>query len=520
MVDGKLVRRSPQAAGTGYMVSAYAKNPELAYLFIQWFTSPSIGDDAVAHPKGFWDPFRHSNLTHKGILDRFGEDMVKTTIENSKYAASLLLIEGNYEYFKILDNNLADVMNKNITAEEAAKRIEVELEQDHQRDRPRSPDPDLAQGRRERHLPRQVLSSRSPQPRSEPGRRRQHRGCAVAASTLARWREAEHRCAACSASTSVEARPAPAERRRRLARWLASERVFRLIPFLLVEALFVLDHPGPVRPDDLDQPAEVARQPSVRDGPLLRPRELRGGARRTISSGWRSGAPSISRASPSRSSWSSASCWRCSCRRCTRSRKLYTTIFLVPMMIVPIVVGYNFSMIYIDSGPLNQILAPFLERFGIDPRIRWLSHPVAAQWAIIIADVWQWTSLTFLIFLSGFAALPRQLVNAARVMGASPWQTFWRVELPLLKPAIVIAVIIRSMEALKLFDPVVLLTFGGPGTSTQTVAYFLWEQVWVFNKFSFGAAASILLLFIFSVLIFFGIYMLISQRRAVEGSAP
>jgi multiple sugar transport system permease protein len=206
--------------------------------------------------------------------------------------------------------------------------------------------------------------------------------------------------------------------------------------------------------------------------------------------------------------------------RCTRSRQLYTTIFLVPMMIVPIVVGYNFSMIYIDSGPLNQILAPFLERFGIDPRIRWLSHPIAAQWGIIIADVWQWTSLTFLIFLSGFAALPRQLVNAARVMGASPWQTFWRIELPLLKPAIVIAVIIRSMEALKLFDPVVLLTFGGPGTSTQTVAYFLWEQVWVFNKFSFGAAASILLLVIFSILIFFGVYMLISQRRTVEGGAP
>jgi ABC-type sugar transport system permease subunit len=76
------------------------------------------------------------------------------------------------------------------------------------------------------------------------------------------------------------------------------------------------------------------------------------------------------------------------------------------------------------------------------------------------------------------------------------------------------------MEALKLFDPVVLLTFGGPGTSTQTVAYFLWEQVWVFNKFSFGAAASIVLLIIYSILIFFAIYMLISQRRSVEGSAP
>jgi multiple sugar transport system permease protein len=201
--------------------------------------------------------------------------------------------------------------------------------------------------------------------------------------------------------------------------------------------------------------------------------------------------------------------------RCTRSKKLYTTIFLTPMMIVPIVVGYNFSMIYIDSGPLNQLLAPFLERTGIEPRIRWLSHPVAAQWAIIIADVWQWTSLTFLIFLSGFSALPAQLVNAARVMGATPWQTFWRIELPLLKPAIVIAIVIRSMEALKMFDPVVLLTFGGPGTSTQTVAYFLWEQVWVFNKFSFGAAASILLLLIFSVLIYAGIYALVRQRSLV-----
>ena len=200
----------------------------------------------------------------------------------------------------------------------------------------------------------------------------------------------------------------------------------------------------------------------------------------------------------------------------TRFKAFYTTIFLVPMMIVPVVVGYNFSMIYIDSGPLNQLLAPFLEPFGVDPRIRWLSHPVAAQWGIILADVWQWTSLTFLIFLSGFSALPQQLVNAARVMGASPWQIFWRVQFPLLKPAIVIAVIIRSMEALKMFDPVILLTFGGPGTSTQTVAYFLWEAVWVFNKFSYGAAASILLLLIFGVLIFFGIYMLARQHRAIE----
>jgi multiple sugar transport system permease protein len=202
--------------------------------------------------------------------------------------------------------------------------------------------------------------------------------------------------------------------------------------------------------------------------------------------------------------------------RVTRGRRIYITIFLIPMMVVPVVAGYNFSMIYLDSGPLNQLLAPFVVPFGIDPRIRWLSDPTAAQWAIILADVWQWTSLTFLIFLSGFSALPPQLINAARVMGANPRQIFFWVELPLLKPAIIIAVVIRTMEALKLFDPVVLLTFGGPGTSTQTIAYYLWEQVWQFNKFSFGAAASILLLIIFSVLIFTGIWLLTRESAALK----
>src|SRR5215204_104615 len=125
MVNGQLVRRSPQAAGTGYMVSAYSKNPELAYLFQQWITSPSISDEAVAHPKGFWDPFRADQINNKAITDRFGKEFVKVTLENSKFAASLLLIEGNYEYFKVLDNNLADTMNGNITPEEAAKRIEA-----------------------------------------------------------------------------------------------------------------------------------------------------------------------------------------------------------------------------------------------------------------------------------------------------------------------------------------------------------------------------------------------------------
>jgi multiple sugar transport system permease protein len=310
-------------------------------------------------------------------------------------------------------------------------------------------------------------------------------------------------------------KPATRGGARRLSKWLASDRVFPKIPYILVEGLFVLT---------ILVPFVLTIWISL----------LKWRANRPFETARFAGLANYEDVLTSELFWSSLGrtfyfagaavafelvvgfILAMLVSQCTRSKKLYTTIFLVPMMIVPIVVGYNFSMIYIDSGPLNQLLAPFLAPLGIDPRIRWLSHPVAAQFAIILADVWQWTSLTFLIFLSGFSALPKQLVNAARVMGATPWQIFWRVQFPLLKPAIVIAVIIRSMEALKLFDPVVLLTFGGPGTSTQTVAYFLWEQVWVFNKFSFGAAASIVLLIMFSVLIYLGIYLLIRQRSAMQ----
>jgi multiple sugar transport system permease protein len=303
-------------------------------------------------------------------------------------------------------------------------------------------------------------------------------------------------------------------RKSRLAAWLAQERVFRLIPFVMIEGMFLLL---------LAVPFVLTIYISL----------LRWRANRPFEQAVFQGLENYSRVLTEPEFW-----WSLGrtfyfagvavslelllgfflamlLHKDFRGRKVYITIFLVPMMVVPVVTGYNFSMIYVDAGPLSQILAPFLEPFGVNPRIRWLSHPVAAQWAIILADVWQWTSLTFLIFLSGFSALPQELINAARVMGASRWQTFWWVQLPLLKPVIVIAVVIRTMEALKLFDQAVLLTSGGPGNATQTIAFFLWREVWQFNKFSFGAAASVLLLLLFSGLIYAGIYLMVRQRAVL-----
>ena len=122
--SGKMVRRAAEAAGTSYMVNSYSDHPELAYLFIQWLTSPSVGNRAIAHPKGFWDPFRKQNLGNAGIIKKFSNEFLEKTMENAQFTTSLLYIEGHYEYMKILDNNLADVMNGNITAKKAAANIE------------------------------------------------------------------------------------------------------------------------------------------------------------------------------------------------------------------------------------------------------------------------------------------------------------------------------------------------------------------------------------------------------------
>ena len=200
-----------------------------------------------------------------------------------------------------------------------------------------------------------------------------------------------------------------------------------------------------------------------------------------------------------------------------RGRRLYLTVFLIPMMIIPVVVGYDFSMLLVDTGPLNSALSLVT---GQDVRVRWMSDYRAAQIAVVIADIWQWTPLTFLIFVSGLTALPLEPIKAARVMGATRWQVFRYVQLPLLKPVIVIAVVIRSMEALKIFDMPMLLTQGGPGNATETLSIFLWRNAWGFNKISYAAASSLIVLVLFTGVIYASIWVLRRERAQLEEVTP
>lgn len=131
-------------------------------------------------------------------------------------------------------------------------------------------------------------------------------------------------------------------------------------------------------------------------------------------------------------------------------KKILHTMILMPMMVVPAVAGFIFYMIFQSVGPVNAILSKILFR---EVSITWLTGKISAMICIMIADIWEWTPLMFLILLSGLMALPEDQINAAIILGASKWQRFKMIIFPLLKP-VIIALIIRGMEAVKIFDPI------------------------------------------------------------------
>jgi len=172
-------------------------------------------------------------------------------------------------------------------------------------------------------------------------------------------------------------------------------------------------------------------------------------------------------------------------------KRIFTSIIILPMMSVPAISGYIFYMMFLGSGPINAILSALTQTHLT---IEWLQSPTLAIVAVILMDVWQWTPLMFLILLSGLLALPTEPVEAAKVLGASSWRIFRQITMPGLKPIIIIALAVRTMEALKLFDGVWILTHGGPVTATQTISVYLYQEGFLFLRYGFIASASVLVL--------------------------
>jgi len=157
----------------------------------------------------------------------------------------------------------------------------------------------------------------------------------------------------------------------------------------------------------------------------------------------------------------------------------------LPMLLTPVAISYNWRTIFDRlHGPLNYVLG----LFGIQP-MSWLSEPSTALWTIVIADVWQWTPFMFLTLIAAIEALPVEVIEAGSIDGVSGWQSLRYLKLPLMMPMILTVLLLRSIEAFKIFDLAYVLTGGGPGTSTEVAS--LYTYVVTFTSFNLGYASTL-----------------------------
>lgn len=193
-----------------------------------------------------------------------------------------------------------------------------------------------------------------------------------------------------------------------------------------------------------------------------------------------------------------------------RWRSFWLSLFLIPVMIAPVVAGFQFRVIFNDTfGPLNYLISWFSGGTVRGPL--WLADSNWALFSIMLTDVWQWTPFMILIMLAGFQSIPVELTEAAEVDGASYWQIFWRIKIPMLLPVVIIALLIRMMDIFKTFDLVYLLTGGGPGDSTETVAFYTYLNG--FKDFSLGYTAAMSFIQLIVIIIVARVFLRLQKQQ-------
>jgi multiple sugar transport system permease protein len=175
-----------------------------------------------------------------------------------------------------------------------------------------------------------------------------------------------------------------------------------------------------------------------------------------------------------------------------RGHAFWTTIILIPMMLSPAVVGNFWKFLYQPQiGLFNYVVSFFT---GIPPSsFEMLGSVTLAPWAIVIVDTWMWTPYVMLICLAGLRSIPDYIYEAAEVDRASAWRQFWSITLPMALPFIMLAVLFRGIENFKMFDMVVLLTGGGPGSTTELASITLKRQAFEAYRTGYSSAFAIIL---------------------------
>lgn len=179
-----------------------------------------------------------------------------------------------------------------------------------------------------------------------------------------------------------------------------------------------------------------------------------------------------------------------------RGMAFFRTLFILPMMIAPIAVGLAWRYMFdAQFGLINALL----KAVGLSPQL-WLADPTLAFIAIVIADIWQWTPFVFIMMIAALAGVDNSVIEAARIDGARWWQQTMRVKLPMVMHVIAITLMMRLIDAFRVLEVVYVLTFGGPGDSTEILSLHIYKTAFVGQQLGVAAAVSVLLLVVVALL--------------------
>ena len=178
-------------------------------------------------------------------------------------------------------------------------------------------------------------------------------------------------------------------------------------------------------------------------------------------------------------------------------------VFVMPMMATPVAIALVWAMMFHPQlGVLNYLLS----LVGIPPQA-WVYHPASVIPSLVLVETWQWSPLVMLIVLGGLAAIPQEPYESAEIDGASAFQKFRYITLPMVAPFLMVAVIIRTIDALKSFDIIYAITQGGPGTASETINLYLYSVAFAYYDVGYGSAIAVVFFALIVALSFVMLYL-------------
>jgi len=203
-------------------------------------------------------------------------------------------------------------------------------------------------------------------------------------------------------------------------------------------------------------------------------------------------------------------------QRQLRGASIMRVLILIPMILPPLVAALVWRyMFYPGAGLVTYYIGGVTRALGWG-EIPFLSDPSVAFQTLIFVDIWEWTPFMFLMMSAGLASIPQQPYEAAEIDGASAWRVFWTITMPLLRPAILIAVVIRTMDAFRTYELIIIMTRGGPGNATTTLNVYLSKIGLEFFDASKAAAISLLMMMIIILMSFVFIGVFRSRTEVAE----